>query len=286
MLLTLGRGGRAVERLAFVHVQVRHRGDCYRCFSPAVISATRIAPLGRSTADSCEFAFQAARLAFLLTTKNRFVIREAYDFQLSVSLSSGRVLAKLSLSIIDFFAPKNRRGSIFSIEASMTKMLRRFGSARMLGTLAMGCAIGWAENASATLLDRGPNMVYDTTLDITWTRDANLSGQPKTWQDANAWAASLVLEGFDDWRLPSVSVSGLPYPLNAATFGSTFTYACAVNYLGSPEEIACRDDELAYMYWYNLLGAGLDQTGNQVSYLGLFHRHWQPAARWLFPGTG
>jgi hypothetical protein len=159
----------------------------------------------------------------------------------------------------------------------------------MLGTLAMGCAIGWAENASATLLDRGPNMVYDTTLDITWTRDANLSGQPKTWQDANAWAASLVLEGFDDWRLPSVSVSGLPYPLNAATFGSTFTYACAVNYLGSPEEIACRDDELAYMYWYNLLGAGLDQTGNQVSYLGtqlitnIQAAYWSSTA--FFPNT-
>ncbi|HTD90272.1 MAG TPA: hypothetical protein VK663_06390, partial [Burkholderiales bacterium] len=54
--------------------------------------------------------------------------------------------------------------------------------------------------ASATLLDRGPNMVYDNVLNITWTRNANLPGSGSvTWQQAKDWAANLVFVGYDDW---------------------------------------------------------------------------------------
>jgi len=128
----------------------------------------------------------------------------------------------------------------------------------------LGCAMGWAENASAALIDRGPDMVYDTVLDVTWTRDAGLSGNQLTWQQANNWADTLVLGGFDDWRLPLISVSGLNYPANASEL---FQIACAVGGVGSSEEIACRDNELAYMYWYNLQGpfGAVPQPGQNVT---------------------
>jgi hypothetical protein len=127
------------------------------------------------------------------------------------------------------------------------------------------CAAAWSGNAGATLIDRGPDMVYDDVLEITWARNANLSGTVSTWAQANSWAESLILGGLGDWRLPLISVSGLGYPLTAT---STSQQACVVGGFGSPEEIACRDNELGYMYWYNLHTSSAERTGDRVSYLG------------------
>lgn len=51
---------------------------------------------------------------------------------------------------------------------------------------------------------------YDDVLDITWLADANYaqtSGHDAdgrmNWPDANAWADSLTLGGYTDWRLPN-----------------------------------------------------------------------------------
>jgi hypothetical protein len=166
----------------------------------------------------------------------------------------------------------------------MPQSLVRFALLQRLLVLICGaCAAGWGALASATLVDRGPDMVYDTVLDITWARNANLGGTLFTWQDANAWADALVLGGFDDWRLPSISVSGLNHPLDATT---TNQLACNVP---AGQEIECRDNELAYMYWYNLHQANSDRVGDQISYLGgqllenIQDSYWSSTA--FFPNT-
>lgn len=52
--------------------------------------------------------------------------------------------------------------------------------------------------------------VYDSDLDITWLADANYaqsSGHDSDglmdWNDAVAWADSLIIDGIGDWRLPT-----------------------------------------------------------------------------------
>lgn len=66
-----------------------------------------------------------------------------------------------------------------------------------------------ALSSEAAVLDRGNGLIYDDALNITWLQDANYSGKTMTWDQANTWAANLIFEGFDDWRLPySDSCSG------------------------------------------------------------------------------
>ena len=54
------------------------------------------------------------------------------------------------------------------------------------------------------MFDRGGGLIYDSDQDLTWTKDAGMSG----WVDqhqATDWAANLVFGGFDDWRLPTTT---------------------------------------------------------------------------------
>lgn len=48
---------------------------------------------------------------------------------------------------------------------------------------------------------------YDTVLDVTWLRNANVNG-PMNWNVANAWAANLVVGAYSDWRLPTMVDTG------------------------------------------------------------------------------
>ena len=127
-----------------------------------------------------------------------------------------------------------------------------FKAFRLVACAAL-CVLG-VGNASATLLNRGNNLVYDDVLNITWTRDANLPGSSDlTWSEANAWAASLVLQGLSGWRLPYESVIAGVGPL------TTETVNCA-----TATELQCRDNEFGYMFYYNLGGlSGQDKTGDQ-----------------------
>ncbi|MEY3760233.1 MAG: hypothetical protein RIR39_1724 [Pseudomonadota bacterium] len=75
---------------------------------------------------------------------------------------------------------------------------------KFLATLVL--SIGLSTGAQAALFDRGSGMVYDSTLDITWTADANLAKTSMTWGDAVAWAGTLELGGQSDWRLPTLSL--------------------------------------------------------------------------------
>jgi hypothetical protein len=121
---------------------------------------------------------------------------------------------------------------------------RTHGTKKSWAIALLLAGMGLSGGASATLFDRGPDLVYDDVLNITWTRNANLPGSSGlTWSQANTWAANLSFAGFDDWRLPFASVSGGAGPITSV-----------VN-CGNATEIACRDNELGYMFFQNLAGA-------------------------------
>jgi hypothetical protein len=100
-----------------------------------------------------------------------------------------------------------------------------------------------------------PDLVYDTVLDITWTREAG-DGVQRSWADSVACADNLVFAGLGDWRLPSARVSQGAGP-------TMLLYICTG---GGADELACRDDEMGYMYYYNLNGtAGDDKSNDQLA---------------------
>jgi hypothetical protein len=49
--------------------------------------------------------------------------------------------------------------------------------------------------------------LYDTVLNVTWLRNANVNGE-MSWTGASTWAANLVVGTYDDWRLASVNDPG------------------------------------------------------------------------------
>lgn len=51
--------------------------------------------------------------------------------------------------------------------------------------------------------------LYDTTLNVTWLRDAKVNGK-MTWSAANTWADGLVVGAWSDWRLPTMIDTGAP----------------------------------------------------------------------------
>ena len=110
---------------------------------------------------------------------------------------------------------------------------------QLISALSAGILTFLSSTISAELIDNGEGLIYDTVLDITWAQPDAL----RTWNDANDWAAGLTLGGVSGWRLPYISVAagagpftGTPVPCNIAS------------------EVACRDNELGYMFYYNLSG--------------------------------
>ena len=59
----------------------------------------------------------------------------------------------------------------------------------------------------STNIYRGTDAFYDTVLDITWLRNADVNGR-QTWAVANDWANNLTYGGYDDWRLPTIGDTG------------------------------------------------------------------------------
>lgn len=88
-------------------------------------------------------------------------------------------------------------------------------------------------SADATLVSRlGGLAYYDDVADLTWLADANAEWL-MNWVDAKAWAADLVVDGNDTWRLPSALIND----------GSSVTYCYGVD---------C-DSEMGSLY-YGALG--------------------------------
>lgn len=77
----------------------------------------------------------------------------------------------------------------------------------VMTVVALLCALSFAGAANAELSDRGGGLIYDDLLDITWLQYANYSGQTLTWDAAADWAAALVYQGYEDWRLPDSDAS-------------------------------------------------------------------------------
>ncbi|HMO49278.1 MAG TPA: PEP-CTERM sorting domain-containing protein [Rubrivivax sp.] len=69
-----------------------------------------------------------------------------------------------------------------------------------------------AGTAHAALQDRDldkdgiTDAFYDTDLDITWLRDANVNGA-QGWNEAASWAASFSIGTFSEWRLPTADLT-------------------------------------------------------------------------------
>ena len=60
--------------------------------------------------------------------------------------------------------------------------------------------------ANAALIERlGGLAYYDDVADLTWLADANVAGSVGSWEHANNWAASLIVDGVDGWRLADVN---------------------------------------------------------------------------------
>jgi hypothetical protein len=133
----------------------------------------------------------------------------------------------------------------------------------VLGVL-LGCLL-LSSTAQATLLSRlGGAAAYDDVLDITWLTDASALGTG-TWQQQVDAAAALDTLGFDDWRLSYASVAAGAGPITSLTTG----FSCTGDD-SAADELACRDNEMAYMFYYNLDGAqGSNQTGSKTVGVGV-----------------
>lgn len=89
------------------------------------------------------------------------------------------------------------------------------------GAMALLIATGTAQ---AALQDRdldGNGVVdafYDTDLDITWLRNANVNGQ-MAWDTAVAWADGFSIGGYSDWRLPTSDPTCFVYNCTGSEMG-------------------------------------------------------------------
>jgi len=97
---------------------------------------------------------------------------------------------------------------------------------------ACGCALTMvvSATANAALVSRlNGAAVYDTDFNITWATNANIAG-PMTLSAANAWAASLVIDGVGGWRLPTTVQPDAS--CTSQTGGLSLGYSCTGSEMG------------------------------------------------------
>lgn len=168
------------------------------------------------------------------------------------------------------------------------------GSVVLLAGAAQGAGVPGQGTWETTLLGRDINghavdassvdalFLYDTTLDITWLRDANYaetSGYDSNgnmyWSSANTWANTLKVGNFSGWRLPTLK------PVN----GSAFQYVFSNN--GSTDAGYAKTgtgwgvaNEMGHLYYVTLGNKG--QSAPNDADPG--SRVWQPG--WGLTNTG
>jgi hypothetical protein len=96
----------------------------------------------------------------------------------------------------------------------------------------------------AALINNGGGLIYDDVLDITWSQPWEQPVGTVTWHSASFWASSLSLGGVNNWRLPYISVAAGEGPFAGTPVNCT-----------TASELACRDNELGYMFYHNLSGS-------------------------------
>jgi hypothetical protein len=79
---------------------------------------------------------------------------------------------------------------------------------------------------------------YDTALNITWLRNANVNGA-MNWSTANNWANNFSFGGYDDWRLPIMVDTGI------GGCGYTDATDCGYN-------VQTTTSEMAHLYYTTL----------------------------------
>jgi hypothetical protein len=105
----------------------------------------------------------------------------------------------------------------------------------------------------------GPEAFYDTVLDISWLRDANvnmgnnINGNFLYWQDAVAWANNLVVNGIDGWRLPTMLDTGAP--------GCDFSYGGGTDCGYNPQTAS---SELAHLFYVSLGNTARCPAGDET----------------------
>jgi hypothetical protein len=128
---------------------------------------------------------------------------------------------------------------------------------------------------AAGLIDRGNGLIYDSVLDVTWLQNADLFATQEgphyngDLAEQKAWIQNLVYAGFDDWRPATMSRS-------AEKLGLFWNHSLTVidcDPSSGTTEAECIDNELAYMYFYNLGGDGrydwFDSGDNLISPSGI-----------------
>jgi hypothetical protein len=110
------------------------------------------------------------------------------------------------------------------------------------GLLSTGMLFSAASEAALEL--RGQNMIYDSSLNITWL---DMSQSVANWNEAVNWAANLSHAGFSDWRLPNAApVNGVAFHYDESADGSTdWGY-----------NITSSQSELAHLYYTSLGNSG------------------------------
>jgi hypothetical protein len=119
-------------------------------------------------------------------------------------------------------------------------------------------AAAFAQEARATLIYQeigGTDLIYDSVTDQVWTRDADISGQLLTFQQANVWADGLSLAGVPGWgwELPTpadfTSLYTQLFPYGApGSPGASDKYGAAVAFGAGPDDSALNVQGL---YWTN-----------------------------------
>lgn len=163
----------------------------------------------------------------------------------------------------------------------MKEHIRRANARRARRWLAV-LLIAASSMAQAALQGRDLNgdlvvdAFYDTDLNITWRRNANLNGL-MTWAQASAWAANSTFGGYTDWRLPSTNTPCIGFNCTSSEMGHLW-YVELGNLAGdlTPNTGNFVNMQL-YAYWSSTLNAddpgqawhfNIDQGDQDIAGLG------------------